>query len=497
MENKPTPVLKLLSLAFVALLIHGYHLGVDDAEIYVPAIKKAADPSLYQFGSKFFMTHAHLSVFPTAVGDLARLTHLPVNLDIFLCYFAGIFLLLIASWRLASLCFRTDAARWGSVVLLAGVLTVPVAGTALAIMDPYLTARSLSTPATIFSVACYLAGNRRAALLWLLAVALIHPQMGVFGAAFLVCASLVRGYVPRRQPAAAVPVLTLAVPFLFPFGLAHGPAREALFSRTYFFLSNWAWYEWLGIVAPLAIIWFLASHAPRSTTPVFRLLHRTMLVVGLLFTAGGLIVSFFPQLQNFTRLQPMRAFHPIYAIFFIALGGLIGEYFAGRHVVRWLALFVPLAVAMSWVQRCTYPSSSHIEWPGVADRNRWNEAFVWIRDHTPKDAVFALDPDYMQRPGEDSQGFRAVAERSALAENTKDSGAVSLFPQLADEWKAEVNAQRGWRSFQPQDFRALAIKYPVTWTVMELPLPLGDVCPYVNDGLAVCRIEAVEVAGTQ
>src|SRR5258706_7399000 len=268
--------------------------------------------------------------------------------------------------------------------------------------------------------------------------------MSVYGAAFLVCAALVRGYVPRRQPAEAVTDLTLNVPFLFPFGPAHGPAREALLSRTYFFLSNWAWYEWLGVVAPLAIAWFLASNSPRGTTPLFRLIHRTMLVVGLLFTAAGLMVSFFPQLQNFARLQPMRAFHLIYVIFFVMLGGLIGEYLAGRHVARWLGIFVPLAVSMSWVQRCTYPSSSHIEWPGIADRNRWNEAFVLIRDHTPKDAVFALDPDYMRRPGEDSQGFRAVAERSALAENTKDSGAVSLFPELADEWKAEVNAQQGW-----------------------------------------------------
>jgi hypothetical protein len=96
----------------------------------------------------------------------------------------------------------------------------------------------------------------------------------------------------------------------------------------------------------------------------------------------------------------------------------------------------------------------------------------------------------MLQPGEDSQGFRAIAERSALAENIKDSGAVSLFPQLADEWKAEVNAQRHWASFRRGDFETLARHYPVTWIVTECPAPPGVTCPYRSGELAVCRIRA-------
>jgi hypothetical protein len=40
------PVLGLALVAALAVLIHGYHLGVDDAAIYVPAIKRVADPAL-------------------------------------------------------------------------------------------------------------------------------------------------------------------------------------------------------------------------------------------------------------------------------------------------------------------------------------------------------------------------------------------------------------------------------------------------------------------
>src|SRR5579883_2621402 len=59
----------LAALAGAAVLVHGYHLGVDDAEIYVPGIKKAADPDLYPFGAEFFQHHANLSLFPNLVGD--------------------------------------------------------------------------------------------------------------------------------------------------------------------------------------------------------------------------------------------------------------------------------------------------------------------------------------------------------------------------------------------------------------------------------------------
>src|ERR1700686_3193295 len=141
-------------IAFLSVLVHGYHLGVDDAEIYVPAIKRVADPGLYPFGSEFFMSHAHLSLFSDLVGDSARLTHLPINFVIFSWHVACVFLLLLASWRLLRVCFLNETSCWSGVALLAGTLSTPVAGTALVIMDPYLTARALSTPATIFSIAC-------------------------------------------------------------------------------------------------------------------------------------------------------------------------------------------------------------------------------------------------------------------------------------------------------------------------------------------------------
>jgi hypothetical protein len=84
-------------------------------------------------------------------------------------------------------------------------------------------------------------------------------------------------------------------------------------------------------------------------------------------------------------------------------------------------------------------------------------------------------------------GFRAIAERSQLADELKDSGAVSLFPGLADEWKAEVRSLDGWDHFQLADFERVAKRYPVTWFVTQSP-QAGLICPYRNSAVAVCRL---------
>jgi hypothetical protein len=287
------------------------------------------------------------------------------------------------------------------------------------------------------------------------------------------------------------------VPFFFAFEPARGAAREALLSRTYFFVSNWTWYEWIGIFAPIALLWWISSVTSNGTTPAFRSLSRMLVPFGLMFTVAGVVLTSNASLENYTRLQPMRSFHLLYVIFFALLGGLIGEYALRRNVWRWLVLFVPLAAAMWLLQRSSFPASAHVEWPGATDQNTWRSAFLWIRDNTPKSAIFGIDPDYMASPGEDAHGFRAVAERSVLADNVKDSGAVSLFPQLADGWKSQVTAESGWKNFQLKDFKHLAEQYPVTWILTQSPSPAGLKCPYENHDFAVCRIEAGQAALTR
>jgi hypothetical protein len=151
---------------------------------------------------------------------------------------------------------------------------------------------------------------------------------------------------------------------------------------------------------------------------------------------------------------------------------------------------------MYYAQRQMYPATAHLELPGVEPQNDWLQAFAYIRESTPIDSLFALDPHYMTLSGEDYHGFRALAERSALADYEKDGGMAARVPRLAPRWLKEVNAQNGWRNFQAADFQRLEREFGVTWVIIPRPDVhfaqdqggQGMMCPYGNRRLQVCRL---------
>jgi hypothetical protein len=170
------------------------------------------------------------------------------------------------------------------------------------------------------------------------------------------------------------------------------------------------------------------------------------------------------------------------------MGGFVAEYVLQNRAWRWLTLFVPLSAGMFAAQLVLFPASAHVEWPGVTPRNQWAQAFVWIRQNTPMDAVFALDPEYMHIPGEDEIGFRCLAQRSRLADANKDNGVVSMFPPLAEKWLEQVKAQTPWKNFSTLDFARLKQKYGVDWVVVQQPGVAGLDCAYQNAAVQVCRV---------
>ena len=488
-SSRATPLssLLLLLLTAVALLIHGYHLGTEDGAIYIPAVKKFVDPALYPFGQVFFTSHSHLSLFATFVGSSIRLLHLPVDAAIFCWQMLGIFLMLFACRNLLTICFRSRASHLGGLLLITVLLTLPAANTGLLLMDPYLTARTLSTPLTLLAIGDALAHRWPRMAVWLLLLAAIHPQMCAYCLFFLglLCVVSFRQIANPGRYAAAFCVLRIGLTF----HPATGPYRDALMSRDYFFLANWSWIDWMGIAGPLALLWWFPRFGSRDASPAFEQVCRATLPFGLISLAAAAIVSLPPQMQYFARLQPMRAFHLIYILFFLFAGALAAQYLFRRR--PWLALLPlgALAATMFCVQRAEFPSSPHIEWPGMHSSNPWLNAFSWIRTHTPRTAVFAIDPGYLKAPQEDDHGFRALADRSVLADQYKDSGVAAMFPNVAQEWKSEMLAQTGISRFTLDDFRQLERAWPVTWVVLETTTPpSGLQCPYQNAMLSVCEL---------
>jgi hypothetical protein len=484
-------VLLLCGITLLAIVVHGYHMGTDDGAIYAPGIKKAADPSLYPFGSEFFMHHAQLSFFPRLVAAMTRLTRMPIEWSMLLWFALTQFLLLYAAYELTRQCFRSERARWAGVGLLAAVLNVPVSGTALLIADSYLTARSLSTPLVLLSIAYFVGARNRAGSLWLMIAFLIHPQMALYGVGFGMLTAL--GSRSRQRVGFSEPVPVLSSLLLFPLlvGLqpAQGAYREVLASRAYFLVTTWHWWEWLGVVAPLFILVVCARLTPESVLPAFPRVAKTVVSLGLIATAAAIVLASRSDFAYLLRLQPMRSFHLIYIVFFLLLGGLVGEYLLRTNAWRWIVCFGALSVGMFAVDAVAYPASPHIEWPGVRYRSEWLSTFVWIRDHTPKDALFALDSEYMLKSGVDLHGFRAIAERSMLADQEKDSGAASVFPDLTEHWKEQSAAQSDWAHVSPHRLQSLRARYGVSWVLLENSAPTDDlIFPYTSGELRVCRI---------
>lgn len=489
-RSERIPILRLVLLTAACLLIHGYHLGVEDGEIYLPTAKKLLHPSLYPYADEFFLSHGHLSLFGPILAWTSRLTRLPIDWSIFAWYVVTLFAMLAACWVLLRACFTSSHARWTGLLVTASVLAMPATNTGLLLMDPYITARSFSTPLTVFALAGMLERKFARAAVAILLTASLHPQM----VAYLIFLAGVLWVAERSKSRTRerVPVMASFVAFLpngFRLAPATGPYREALYSRDFYFISTWSWYHWLGMLAPLAILaWFWRAKL-RGTRPAFTAVSFAMLPFGLLSILAAEFLVSSPSYDMFVRLQPLRTFHLITLVMVLLLSGVVGEYLARNR--RWVpvALAMPLAIGMFFVARATYPHSPQIEFPARTSSNGWVNTLLWVRNNTPQDAVFAVDSRYFMDPDVDVHGFRAVSERSGLADYFKDGGVVALFPGLAPEWKQMTNATYGLNHFQVGDFRRLKAQYSaVSWTVIHGAAPTGMACPYQQLGYSVCQM---------
>lgn len=478
-----------LQLTPVVLLIHGYHPWANDAGIYTAGIRHILNPALYPLNAVFVTTFVHHSVFPWIVTALVRTTHLSLAWILLLLHLATIWLFLESCRSVAARVFADPSAQTCAPVLAAAAFTLPVAATALSVMDPYLTARSFSTPLSLFAIAACLdrAGLRTALLL--LAAILFHPLMGAWAAAFVLLLALTqRGSVRAAASVACLAILAAGIAFAAtrnrPAALVYQEAVD-LPAHSFLFLARWHWYEILGLVLPLALFAAAAAAAPRRSS--IRALCLAAILLGL---AATLIAAFFVPPHGrllLVPLQPLRAFHILYAVGIILCGGVLRALFQHSRLAA-SALVAVLFAAMFLAQCAAWPGSSFLEWPGRPPRNPWQQAFLWIRSNTLPTAVFAFDPQLVYQPGEDEQGFRTLSERDALADD-KDSGVVVVAPQLADRWAVQRNATVGINNLSDAQRRAALAPFGATWLLLPSTAPTALPCPFANAAVKVCQMK--------
>jgi hypothetical protein len=492
-------LLLLTGLAAAGILIHGYHYGFDDQCVYLPALKKALHPGLYPFDAAFFLAQTRLGSFVDAVAATIRLTRLPLPWALFLWHFACVLFLLAGCWRMACRCLPSVAGIRGSLLLVTVLLTLPVAGTFIVLCDPYLHTRTLSTALLLFALADLLE-RRLTAAVWLLLAGLMHPTMALLGLWHLAVQAWPAS--PGSARNSAVPSRGLAATVLaaFPAGLLarwfanpSDPAwRAALSGRSYLFPAQWTWYEQLGAFAPLVILFLYSRLAKRHGLGELARISRRLVISGGIGVGAGLVVGLTPALLPLVPLEPMRTLDFIYLFLVLLTGGLAGELLKRPWKALAAALLVPLAVGMFFAQRVELAASPHVEWPWMTPRNDWRQAFDWVRLHTPQDALFAMNPDYLHLRGENEHGFRGLAERGQLAESNKDRAVARNLPELAWEWREEERAQVGIDDFSRAQLSDLRRRYGVSWLLLRkgagraASLPALD-CPYENSTLRVCR----------
>ncbi len=340
----------LLVLTVIALLIHGYHPYAEDAEIYLPGVLKILNPSLFPANAEFFGEHTGHTLYPNLIAFSVQITHLPLAWVAFLWQFASIFLLLAGARRLAAALFESEspdaepALLWGAVALMAALLTLPIAGTALYILDQFLNPRNFAAFATLFALSEVLhrKSTRRygRAGLWLAFATVMHPFMASFAILFCAWLVLLDQYRPRILGFAAA----------LPFGITFGPPptayhEVALRQRSHFVL-RWEWYEWLGVIGPVLLFWWFGSWARRRGMKNLELVSRAMVPFVVLAAAAAIGLGIPARFEALTRLQPLRCLALCYMVLVVVGGGL-----------RWAIHTATSGVALAGAIRSAQPGN--------------------------------------------------------------------------------------------------------------------------------------------
>ena len=481
-------ILLILAFSLIAVAVMGYHPGIEDDGVYLTAVKGDLNPVLYQHDAQFFRVQLEATLFDKWVAGFIQFTHIPVEVTELLLQFASILLIIVGCWSIARVLFTEERARWAGVALTAAMMTLPVAGTALYLADQHLHPRNVSTAIILFAVSRILEKKMWQAVPLLMLSFVLHPIMASLGISFC-CFLAISMLDPvhvwlrslRDSLASTVPLGWI---FESPTPIWH----KALQTRTYFFLYRWTWYEWLGALAPLALFCILWRIALKRGKTVLARFGLAIFAYGIFQFGVALIIQETPSFIRLTPLQPMRFLHLIYFCMTLVGGCLIGKYFLKASAWRWALFLVVINAGMYASQRALYPGSLHLELPGRRSANPWLQSFAWIRNNTPADAYFAMDPRYLEAPGEDYHSFRALAERSQMADALKDTAVVTQVPDLGPDWDRQVTAQAGWKGFKISDFKRLKADFGVDWVLVSYPQTAGLDCPWHNDTLVVCHI---------
>ena len=175
----------ILGFTILGFAVMGYHPGIEDDGLYLSAVKSDLNPALFPHDSRILPAAAcRLRSSIRWVAGFIHVTHIPVADAELLLQLATIALILFACWSIARSLFADERAQWAGVAMVAAMFTLPVAGTALFLVDQHLHPRNVATALILMAISRIMAGQRWPAVPLLLLAFVIHPIMAALGISF-------------------------------------------------------------------------------------------------------------------------------------------------------------------------------------------------------------------------------------------------------------------------------------------------------------------------
>lgn len=493
-SSKRKTLLLLAVVSLVAAALLGYHPYAEDGGIYASALALRLNPSLFPAFRAFARAHTGKSLFIPVVAEIVQRSHLSQEVVLLVLYLLSIAAAVAAAYRMACVLLPERKQQLCSTLLFALAMGMPVGGTSLYVADPYLTSRSFSTPLILLGLAALLRRTYGSAVACGAISFAVHPLMTLWAllpAAFLLlCQKSARRMRDFILLALVVVGVMAVIQIVAPVDST--ALRAASLSRGYWFPSQWQWYEWIGLVAPVLMLLAVADLFGKNKTmsSAAQTMAAAMAASMVTVTIGALLLIHTSNTAFLlARLQPLRLLHLVSVVFVLMLGGWLAasDGRAWRRGV--LCLFALGAVGgMLFLQRETYPHSSHWENPRERNGNGYEETALWLRQNTPVDALIAVDAHYTTAHGEDAQMVRAIAQRSTIPDAAKDGGIASVMPELADTWWAGSQVQEGLAALPDAQRLQRLHPYGATWILLPADAETAFPCPYRNTNAKVCRL---------
>jgi len=478
-------------LTLFAVLFTGYHFGTFDQVIHIPFLQKFADPALYPNDQFLELRTQHYSFFWFFFQPFYRMGVLEIVM--FIIHIIATYLTFWAFWELSQTLFHDSLTAFISVIVLA----VPhLTFSAFPIIEFSLLNRTFVLPLLLWCLILYLRGHRFWAcfglgLLYNLHVVSVNfvIAMVMLNGALEIVREDLRDYARARFNYR--PVLALAAQLLL-FILGATPVLLWKASGPPTLLSTDP--AWFGDVGSFFHhLFFLITTCP----PVLlvNLSGFAMLALFGIARRHGLSPEYDRTMTHFVIailicLLTQIVLAGVYPLTFllqlqITRAGLFGTIFGYLYFVRYLVqryrenslssfhyywllgatltLTLPLATLLCWVIAQQWPNPQRRQkivlvamlvmvvaggiffamreglWgPGIhlyGPQNAWQEAQVWARDNTPRDALFITPPHIW---GLYETEWRVFSQRSTLV-TYADLLEVALVPDYIAEWRTRFD----------------------------------------------------------